>query len=100
MKGKVLMIQFIKRYRMVHIIVVTVLLLTVVIGTSIFFRQIGKLRERKAENAELKIEKQEVTLRRNDLRLLSQYMDTEDYAIYYARYRLGYVYPYEIILKK
>lgn len=94
------MIQFIKRYKMVHIVVVTVLLLTVVIGTSIFFRQMGKLRERKAENAELKIEKQEATLRRNDLRLLSQYMDTEDYAIYYARYRLGYVYPYEIILKK
>lgn len=91
---------FLKRYKYVHIIVATVFVLAVFICASLFIKQAAKLRERKAEKAQLIEQKKAATLENNDLKLLSQYIGTEEYLIYYARYRLGYSYPYEVILKK
>ena len=92
--------SILERYKHIHLIVLIVLLLVGIFGASVYIKQNDKLRERQTEKIQLTEQKREAELKNNNLKLLSQYKDTDDYLIYYARYRLGYSYPYEVIIDK
>ena len=89
-----------QRYTYIHVIVIGIIVCLGIFALFSFFKLKSKLNERKAEYAELQEKRDAVTIQNNRLELLSQYRGTEEFAKYYARYKLGYAYPDEIIFDK
>lgn len=90
MKGRVRRLGYVKW------ISIAVLLITVMFGSTVFIAQKELMEEREHEREELLEQQKQLEQKKARLELLNQYMDTEAYAEYYARYRLGYIKPNEM----
>ena len=89
-----------RRFFYIHFTIAVVLSAFVAAAISFYVRQNRQMNKRIAEQEELRRQEEEIALERNRLQLLSQYIGTKDYAEYYARYKLGYTYPDEIVFER
>ena len=89
-----------KKMGYVKWIIAAVSLVLLVLLSTVLAEQHSRMTERKQERKELLQKQEELELEKQRLELLTQYVGTEDYAEYYARYRLGYISQDEIKFEK
>lgn len=86
-------------YAYVKWIIAAVLVPVIIFGITTFLAQNEKMQEREAEQQQLLEEQKALELEKNRLELLAQYVGTEEYTEYYARYRMGYMSEDELIFE-